>query len=52
MSDSCFAANAVVEFGGIVSTSNTYASDTVNILCNNHLLWSMATVSDTSVEFE
>lgn len=47
-----FTANHPVQFGGIVSTSNTYASTHLTIDCDNYLFWSMATDSDTCNEYD
>lgn len=35
------AANGTVEFGIIISSSNTYKSSTIRIDCDNYLFWSM-----------
>lgn len=42
--------NTICEFGGMVSSSNTYASTIVRIKCDKCLFWSMATDNDASNE--
>lgn len=42
--------NTVCEFGGVVSSSNTYANTNVRIECDKFLFWSMATENDSSNE--
>lgn len=36
-------ADKTVQFGGIVSTSNSYACANIEIDCNQYLFWSTAT---------
>lgn len=47
---SCIADNSICEFGGMVSSSNTYASTIVQIKCDTFLFWSMCTDNDSNSE--
>lgn len=42
-----FTGNGIVSFSGLISTSNTYETASVEIKCDGTVFWAMGTAKDT-----